>query len=100
MDTPCRERPWLVHTALRMFDFAPAEEALAQCGYVSRRSPRLLKQRRFASRSEQERILDRLSSMGIDPSGFETEGWLYAHIVASCPASEADAASLHRIFSS
>jgi len=85
---------------LRMFDFAPAEEALAQCGYVSSRSPRLLKQRRFSSRSEQERILDRLSSMGTDPSGFETEGWLYAHIVLSRPASQADAPSLHRIFSS
>ena len=97
---PCGKRPWMMHTVLRMFDFAPAEEALAQCGYVSSRSPRLLKQRRFSSRSEQERILDRLSSMGTDPSGFETEGWLYAHIVLSRPASQADAPSLHRIFSS
>jgi carnitine O-acetyltransferase len=96
----CGERPWMMHTALRMFDFAPAEEALAQCGYVSSRSPRLLKQRRFSSRSEQERILDRLSCMGTDPSGFETEGWLYAHIVLSRPASQADAPSLHRIFPS
>jgi hypothetical protein len=95
---PCRERPWMVHTVLRMFDFAPAEEALARCGYVSSRSPRLLKQRRFASRTERERILDRLCSMGIDPSGLETEGWLYAHIILSRPASQADAASLQRIF--
>jgi len=94
----CRERPWMMHTVLRMFDFAPAEEALAQCGYVSSRSPRLLKQRRFASRREQERILDRLCGMGIDPSGLETEGWLYADIVLSRPAAHADAASLHRIF--
>jgi SAM-dependent methyltransferase len=97
---PCRRRPWMMHTVLRMFDFAPAEEALAQCGYVSSRSPRLLKQRRFASSREQERILDRLSSMGIDPSGLETEGWLYAHIVLSRPDSHAEAASLHRVFPS
>ncbi|MBO0757579.1 MAG: class I SAM-dependent methyltransferase, partial [Bradyrhizobiaceae bacterium] len=68
----CREQPWMAHTVLRMFDFAPAEEALARYGYVSSRSPRLLKQRRFDSRREQHRILDRLCSMGIDPSGLES----------------------------
>jgi hypothetical protein len=97
---PCREQPWMVHTVLRMFDFAPAEEALARCGYVTGRSPRLLKQRRFDSRREQEHILDRLCSMGIDPSGLESEGWLYAHIFLSRPTSQADAASLRRIFPS
>jgi carnitine O-acetyltransferase len=95
---PCRASPWMMHTVLRMFDFAPAEEALAQCGYVSHRSPLLLKQRRFASRQEQERILIRLCDMGIDPSGFEAEGWLYAHVMLSRPAAHADAASLQRIF--
>jgi hypothetical protein len=97
---PCRERPWMIHTVLRMFDFAPAEEALARCGYVSSRSPQLLKQRRFASRREQERILDTLCSMRIDPSGLETEGWLYAQIVLSRPTWQADSASLQRIFPS
>jgi hypothetical protein len=97
---PCRRPPWMAHTVLRMFDFAPAEEALARCGYVSSRSPRLLKQRRFDSRREQERILDRLCSMGIDPTGFESEGWLYAHIFLSRPASQADASTLRRIFRS
>jgi hypothetical protein len=95
---PCREQPWMVHTVLRMFDFAPAEEALARCGYVSSRSSLLLRQRRFDSRREQERILDRLCGMGIDPSGLESEGWLYAHIFLSRPASQADTASLRRIF--
>jgi hypothetical protein len=95
---PCRAQPWMMHTVLRMFDFAPAEQALAQCGYVSHRSPRLLKQRRFASRQEQEHILARLCSMGIDPSGLETEGWLYAQVVLSRPAAHADAASLQSIF--
>jgi hypothetical protein len=95
---PCRARPWMMHTVLRMFDFAPAAAALAQRGYVSHRSPQLLKQRRFASRHEQERILVRLRGMGIDPSGFETEGWLYAHVVLSRPAAHANAASLKRIF--
>jgi hypothetical protein len=97
---PCRDQPWMVNTVLRMFDFAPAEEALARCGYVSSRSPRPVKQRRFESRREQEPILDRLAGMGIDPSGLESEGWLYAHIFLSRPASQADAASLERIFPS
>jgi SAM-dependent methyltransferase len=95
---PCREPPWMIHTALRMFDFAPARQALAERGYVSYRSPRLLRQRRFASPKEQECIVDRLCSMGIDPWGFESEGWLYAHIILSVPASQADAANIGRIF--
>jgi hypothetical protein len=93
----CQRQPWMVHTVLRMFDFAPVEEALAQRGYVSVRGPRLLKQRRFASRLEQEQILERLSSRGIDATGLEAEGWLYAHVVLSRPVSHADAASAHRI---
>jgi SAM-dependent methyltransferase len=96
----CREQPWMVHTVLRMFDFAPAEEALARCGYVSNRSPRLLRQRRFDSRREKECILDRLCGMGIDPSGLESEGWLYAQIFLSRPSSQAAAASVRRIFPS
>src|SRR5262249_10783544 len=52
----CRERPWMMHTVLRMFDFRHAEETLAQFGYVTARSQRLLKQRRFISHREQERI--------------------------------------------
>src|SRR5262249_33851056 len=97
---PCREQPWMVHTVLRMFDFAPTEDVLDRVGYVSIRSSRLLKQRRFDSRGEQEGILDRLCSMGIDPTGLESEGWLYAHIVLSRPVSQADSASLRRIFTS
>jgi carnitine O-acetyltransferase len=67
---PCRRWPWMMHTVLRMFDFRPMEEALAQFGYVTAKSRRLLKQRRFISRREQERILDTLSSIGINASGF------------------------------
>jgi hypothetical protein len=93
----CRRQPWMMHTVLRMFDFAPVEETLAQRGYVSVRGPRLLKQRRFASRLEQEQILDRLSRKGIDATGLEAEGWLYAYIVLSRPALDADWVSADRI---
>jgi hypothetical protein len=93
----CRERPWMVHTVLRMFDFRPAEEALAQLGYVTARSRRLLKQRRFVSHWEQERILDRLSSIGINTSGLEAEGWLYAHVYLALPVSHVEAACVERI---
>jgi hypothetical protein len=93
----CRRQPWMIHTVLRMFDFAPVEETLKQRGYVSVRGPRLLKQRRFASRLEQEQILDRLSRKGIDATGLEAEGWLYAYIVLSRPALHADWVSADRI---
>jgi hypothetical protein len=96
----CHQQPWMMHTVLRMFDFGPVEEALAQRGYVSVRSPRLLKQRRFTCRKEQEQILDRLAANGIDATGLEAAGWLYAYIVLSRPALHADALSACRIFSS
>jgi hypothetical protein len=96
----CDRQPWMMHTVLRMFDFGPVEEALAQRGYVSVRSPRLLKQRRFACRREQEQILDRLSANGVDATGLEANGWLYAYFVLSRPASHPGSASACRIFPS
>jgi predicted TPR repeat methyltransferase len=93
----CRERAWMMHTVLRMFDFRPVEEALAQFGYVVARSHQLLKQRRFISHREQERILDGLSSVGINASGLEAEGWLYAHVYLALPVSDAGAVWMERI---
>ena len=89
--------PWMVHTVLRMFDLRPIEQALARCGYTTARSPRLVRQRRFASRREQEQILDTLSSRGLDPSALEAKGWLYAYVISAFPHSGANGANTQRI---
>lgn len=89
--------PWMVHTVLRIFDLRVMEQALARCGYMIARSPRLVRQRRFASRREQEQILDTLSRRGVDPSALETDGWLYAHILLALPRSGANGVTAQRI---
>lgn len=89
MDAAKSRRPWMVHFVLRMFPYEPIAEALASKGYVTAKGTIPYLQRRFASREEQERVLDRLIDLGIDPSGLETEGWYYADVYVSRPAEDA-----------
>jgi SAM-dependent methyltransferase len=78
-------RPWMAHFVLRMFPFEAVEECLAAAGYETVRSDTLFQQRRFTDAAEQEGILDTLASVGVDPRGHETEGWLYAQLYTSRP---------------
>jgi hypothetical protein len=89
--------PWMVHTVLRMFDIQAIEQALERCGYMIARSRRLVRQRRFASRREQEQILGTLSRHGLDPSALEAQGWLYAYVILALPRSEENRATAQRI---
>lgn len=78
-------RPWMAHFVLRMFPFAPVESALSELGYRTARVEGVFKQRRFASRQEQERVLDTMSAAGVHAGGLEAEGWLYAQLYVSRP---------------
>lgn len=78
-------RPWMAHFVLRMFPFDPVRESLAELGYETTHLERVFKQRRFASAEEQSLILDRLSTVGVDPRGLEADGWLYAQLYLSQP---------------
>ncbi|PXX59235.1 hypothetical protein DFR70_112152 [Nocardia tenerifensis] len=80
-----RRRPWMAHFVLRMFDFEPIAAELAALGYRTERAPGLFEQRRFASATEQEQVLNTLSAKGIDTTDRETEGWLYAGLYLSRP---------------
>ncbi|MEV0033187.1 class I SAM-dependent methyltransferase [Nocardia sp. NPDC050793] len=80
-----RRRPWMAHFVLRMFDFDPMAEELAALGYRTERMTGLYAQRRFASADERQRVLNSLSDKGIDTSGREADGWLYAHLYLSRP---------------
>jgi predicted TPR repeat methyltransferase len=81
-----RHRPWMAHTVLRMYSYEPVIECLAERGYETLRVDRVFRQRRFASAEEQSLVLDTLSEMGVDPTGWETDGWLYAQMFISRPA--------------
>jgi carnitine O-acetyltransferase len=83
-------KPWMAHFVLRMFPFEPVAESLAEFGYETVHLERVFKQRRFASPEEQSRVLDTLSSVGVDPSGLESEGWLYAQLYISRPPNTED----------
>jgi SAM-dependent methyltransferase len=80
-----RRRPWMAHFVLRMFDFAPIEAELAALGYRTEQAPGLYEQRRFASATEQAQVLNTLSANGIDTTGREDQGWLYANLYVSRP---------------
>jgi carnitine O-acetyltransferase len=73
------------------------ERVLVRRGYMVTRSPRLVRQRRFASRREQEQILDTLNCRGLDFSALEAQGWLYAYIILALPRTEANRAIVRRI---
>jgi carnitine O-acetyltransferase len=78
-------KPWMAHFVLRMFPFEPVAESLAGLGYETVHLEGVFKQRRFASAQEQSLVLDTLSTVGVDPGGLETEGWLYAQLYVSRP---------------
>jgi SAM-dependent methyltransferase len=80
-------RPWMVHFVLRMFPFAPIEDVLQSYGYLtSKLEEQTFLQRRFASGEEQEHVLERLSALGLDAQGLESEGWYHAEAFISWPA--------------
>lgn len=77
--------PWMAHFVLRMYDFEPMARELAELGYRTERRPGTFRQRRFASAAEQRQVLNTLSAAGIDPSGYEADGWLHAQLYISTP---------------
>ncbi|HEX4223441.1 MAG TPA: class I SAM-dependent methyltransferase [Pseudonocardiaceae bacterium] len=83
--TSTERTPWMAHFVLRMFPFDAIAEALAGFGYRSVRAEGSFRQRRFASTEEQEQVLDTLAGVGIDPSGWETDGWFYAQLYVCRP---------------
>ncbi len=79
-------RPWMAHFVLRMFSYEPIAESLAELGYETESVEGVFRQRQFASAEEQAQILDTLSAAGVDPTGLESDGWLYARLYVSRPA--------------
>lgn len=93
----CARPPWMAHFVLRMFPFDPIAQTLAEAGYHTVRLDRTFRQRRFASAEEQEQVLDTLASVGVDPSGLETDGWFHAQLYVSRPRQRQSLAYAARI---
>jgi carnitine O-acetyltransferase len=77
--------PWMAHFVLRMFPYDAIADALAGFGYRTVRTDGMFRQRRFASVEEQEQVSDTLAGVGVDQSGWESEGWFYAQLHVSRP---------------
>lgn len=93
----CRRPPWMAHFVLRMFPFDPIADTLTDLGYHTMRLDRLFRQRRFVSTEEQSQVLDTLVSVGVDPTGQETDGWFYAQLYISRPRRRSGLAYAARI---
>jgi SAM-dependent methyltransferase len=80
------KRPWMAHFVLRMFPFSEIQQTLDAHGYVTEKiEDQTFLQRRFASGEEQDHVLERLSGLGIDPEGLESDGWYHAEAFISRP---------------
>ncbi|MGK3204058.1 class I SAM-dependent methyltransferase [Amycolatopsis sp. MEPSY49] len=86
-------RPWMAHFVLRMFSYEPVADSLAGLGYDTAPVEGVFRQRRFASAEEQTQILDTLDAAGVDPTGLEADGWLYAQLYVSRPEGAAELAA-------
>jgi SAM-dependent methyltransferase len=83
------KKPWMAHFVLRMFPFTEIQATLDAYGYVTEKvEDQTFLQRRFASDEEQEHVLERLSGLGIDPEGLESDGWYHAEAFISRPLVE------------
>jgi len=89
------QKPWMVHFVLRMFPFDEIHDALEESSYVTEKiEDQTFLQRRFASTEEQEHVLERLASLGIDPQGLESDGWYHAEAFISRPSEDCDGCDL------
>ncbi len=81
---------WMANFVLRMFDYQPVEEMLAEHGYVTEKlAGGLFRQRRFVSAEEQENVFDNLGQRGLAPNDTERDGWYLAELHVSRPAAQA-----------
>jgi hypothetical protein len=93
-----KQPTWVVSFVLRMFDYAPIEDALASAGLVTEKlTTAAFVQRRFRDEEEATGVLDLLNKRGLDPSGLEAEGLLFAELYLSRPRADVERRPLDSI---
>lgn len=81
---------WLAVFVLRVFDYAPIERVLAEAGLVTEQlAGRTFRQRRFADTEEQRVAVETVQARGLDPAGYEADGWFHADCFVTRPAADA-----------
>ena len=93
-----RTQPWIVSFVLRMFDYTPIAAVLSRAGLKTEklRSAAFV-QRRFRDEDEAANVIEILEKQGIDPTGLESDGLLYAELFVSRPEAEVRAAPLDEV---
>ena len=82
------DRLWAAIYVLRMFDYTEIADTFAQYDLVTEQLPnRRLRQRRFVDRAEHEAANHDVRLRGLDPIGWESEGWYYADCYLTRPQS-------------
>jgi SAM-dependent methyltransferase len=90
--------PWVISFVLRMFPYDRFEKVMSSYGLVTEKlTSATFIQRRFRDEDEFESTLGTLTQLGIDPTGFESEGLWHAELYLSRPAEDARAMSLDEI---
>lgn len=93
-----KAQPWIASFVLRMFDYTPIAERLAEQGYVTEKLDGVyFEQRRFVDRHEQAHVEAVLKQQGLDPAGLESEGTYLAECFVSRPKQDVEARSLKQI---
>jgi hypothetical protein len=86
-DTP----PWVASLCLRTVSYDPVATSLAGHGLVTEQLEDVtFPQRQFADMDERDTALERLATLGIDPTGRESEGSYHVDVYVSRPAEEAE----------
>lgn len=84
-----QQGPYVVVTILRMFDSEPIRRSFEKFGFRFEQVPGVrLRQRYFADDGEKEKTLAVLRERGVDPTGWESEGSLFADVFAAAPAAD------------
>lgn len=87
--------PWVASFVLRMFDYGPIAERLAEEGLATEKlRSAVFVQRRFHDEDEAKQVTDLLRSKSVDPEGLESEGLLFAELYVSRPKAMAEAMPL------
>lgn len=89
---------WMCNFVLRMFPFDAIAAGLAKRGYVTEKlAGETFVQRRFASRDEEQQVLDQLRQIGLDPEPEAASGCLLAELYVSRPADDVSGLPLEKL---
>lgn len=68
---------------LRAYDYAPIQRALAQHGLHTEQATQTFRQRKFVDADEQDWSVSQVREWGLDPAGFEDDGYYHANFYLS-----------------